>query len=590
MNIAPAGREFRRTLALAFAAGIGLRLLFLPYAGFPGDTVQPLRWMRAAADRGVVSVYDPQYALDCNYPPTFIYILTGLGEIDQRLPWLRLYPKLESALVGLPGMLADLAVAALLVWWVRRRYSERAALWTGAALLLNPALIHLSAFWGQTDALGLLPLLAGLLAIEAGGFALAGALLAIALWTKFQGIIFIPLAALMLLRHGRVRGTAQAVVAAVLVSVAWILPFLIAGNPHLSRMLHAAYGGNVGLFPGLTLNAANLWALHPQPGTHDFLLPTFLYGGDGRVHVGGLLALLSWRNLSLALFGAAMLGILAWFWRMGRWTAAALLSTLAFFALPTEMHERYLYPAIPLLALLVARGRAPAWLFWTLSVLFWTGLAATAPPVGVIPPLALPMLFLLALVALTVLRPDERTWPVRVGEMRGGTFALLVLLPLLLPPVFLFAWKQSDTPDVVYLDEIEWTVQRADWRPPHRAETIERRPLQIGEYRYRHGVGVHAHSEIVLVAPPRAVAFAAEVGLDAEALDDPRSSVRFRILAGERILWESPIFAGGEEPHAMRVDVTPGERLRFIVDGLESINGDHADWANARFELRHGEE
>ena len=135
--------SYRRLLILAFAAGLSLRVLFSPLQGFPGDTLQFLRWMRATVDWGLTSLYDPARALDCNYPPTIPYVLRLVGEIDAQLPWLRLYPKLETMLVKLPMIGFDLAVAALLVWWVQRRYGRAPSLWVAGAMLLNPALIQL---------------------------------------------------------------------------------------------------------------------------------------------------------------------------------------------------------------------------------------------------------------------------------------------------------------------------------------------------------------------------------------------------------------------------------------------------------------
>lgn len=584
----------RRAMVLLFAAGLSLRLLFAPLQGFPGDTVQFLRWMRATVDWGLTALYDPGRALDCNYPPTIPYLLRVVGELEHRAPVLRLYPKLETALVKLPMIALDLAVVALCVIWARRRFGPAASLWIAAALLANPGLIHLSAFWGQSDPAGFLPTLAALFCITLKAFPAAGGLLALAFWTKFQSVAFLPLAALMLWRLGRGAALARAGVSAALVSLVWISPFIAAGQPHLSRMFQSAYLENVGRYPDLSMHAANLWALHPDPSTQDFHLPRFFYGEDGMVHAGGLLAQLSFRRLGLLGFALALLAAMAWFLRgpgVARWNGAAFFSALAFFLFPTEMHERYLYPAIPLLALLAAgesRLRGP---FWILSMLFWLGLASSAPPVGVYRHLAPLLIGALLLLTLAVVRgmpgkeagacggmPDLLGWS-------GARFGALAVLALLWPLALYAFWKAPSHAGVAYLDELPFAVERQDWRPPARAASIEHRPLQLGRWIYRRGVGVHAHSELWVEAPQRARAFAADLGLDAEVADDPRADIRFRVFEAETLLYESPLLTPESDPVRIEIPVRPGAQLRLIVDGGESINGDHANWANARFLL-----
>lgn len=579
-------RTFRRALALAFAVGLSLRVLFAPLQGFPGDTVQFLRWMRATVDWGITSLYDPARALDCNYPPTLPYVLRVIGEVDARLPWLRLYPKLETMLVKLPMIGFDLAVVALLAWWLQRRVGRAPALWAAIALLANPALIHLSGFWGQSDPAGFLPVLGGFFAILSGVYPLAGVLLGIAFWTKFQSVVFYPLAALMLWRKGGAFALGRAAIAGVLASVAWLSPFIVAGNPHFFRMIDSAYGQNIGRYPDLSMGAANLWALHPDPTTQDFHAPMFFYGPDGTVNARGLLAQLTWRRMGLAMFLLALAGVLAWFWRgreTSRWTAAAILSVLAFFVFPTEMHERYLYPALPLVALVAAERVQLRRPFWILSSLYWLGLACTAPPAGAYRYLAPVMLTGLAGLAFLLARQDDLE--ARLAQTSRLRLIALIALILLLPAALFAFWKAPARHVRVYLDELPFTVVRQEWRPPVRNASIEHRPLQLGRMIYRRGIGVHAHSELAVIAPARAQRFVADVGLDAEIAGDPRADVRFRVLSGDEVLYESPILTATSEAQRLDVPVKAGQELRLVVDGLYSPNGDHADWANARFML-----
>jgi Gpi18-like mannosyltransferase len=579
---------YRRKLILLFACGISLRLLFAPLSGFPGDTMQFVRWMHASVDWGMFSIYDPERVLDCNYPPTVPYMLRIVGEAERHYPALRVYPKLETLLVKIPPIALELALAGLLAWWAHRRFGKRESLWIAGAMLFNPAVIHLSAFWGQSDPIGFLPMLGALLAALSGGFALAGALAAVGLFTKFQGIVYLPLLALMLWRKGGFGALARCCVACVLVGLVWISPFIIKGNPHLERMFASAYSENVGRYPNLSMGAANVWALHPSPSTPDFHLPEFFYGEDGVVNARGLLLHFTWRRIGLLLFAAAGLASLVWYWRGRegkRWLPAAILISIAFFCLPTEMHERYLYPVLPLLALYCLERPEFKKLFWILTALFWVALACTAfPECLLFQHLAPVMLFVLVALVLALLLPREK-WKCRTEcWLARPRLGLLVAVLLILPFMFIWSWRApSASRSVIYLDDMDFEVVHSQWRPPGRGQTIEHQALQLKGLVYRHGLGVHARSEISVTVPEGVREFVADVGIDAETLGNELSDVKFIIKAEDSVLLESPVMRADSQPHVVRVAVTPGQRLSLIVDPLERNHSDHADWANARF-------
>ena len=88
-----------------------------------------------------------------NYPPFSLYLLAGAAAIESRLPAaLRAGDRALNALVKLPAVLADVVTAGLIAWALR---GARPAVRVLAPVLylFNPGVWFVSAYWGQTDSL-----------------------------------------------------------------------------------------------------------------------------------------------------------------------------------------------------------------------------------------------------------------------------------------------------------------------------------------------------------------------------------------------------------------------------------------------------
>ena len=65
-----------------------------------------------------------------------------------------------------------------------------------------------------------------------------------------------------------------------------------------------------------------------------------------------------------------------------------------------------------------------------------------------------------------------------------------------------------------------------------------------------------------------------------------QGSVEFQILADGKDLYKSGILKGGDSAKQLDVDVSGVKMLILMVDsGPDGINYDHADWADATFEV-----
>ena len=269
--------------------------------------------------------------------------------------------------------------------------------------LFNPGSIFDSAVWGQIDSVGTLVLLATIYALARGWTELAAIGAVVALLIKFQFAFLIPVVAIVgIRRHLFGRSTdpehdGQRDPLRALTSIAvgigtltilmlpfgmlvyapleggdprGLLGFLPAADP--SRSLIGKLVEAAGTYNGLTENAFNLWR-NPWSGLGD----TLQRGSDSGIGlVIGSLSL-TWQQVGIVLFAAVALLALVHVARRDDLRGiliAALLLAIAFFVLPTRVHERYLFPALALAAPLVLSGRAWPWIYGALSLVFFANI------------------------------------------------------------------------------------------------------------------------------------------------------------------------------------------------------------------------
>jgi len=352
-------------LLIAFAVGIVIRLLLLPTDGFRGDLDQFVVWVHGIAVGGLGNAYDQ----DLSFPPVMAYIWAFLAAIqpafqtatDASDPGIRV-------LMKLPASLADIGLALLVLYALRDRL-----VWgivAAVAILLHPAVIDVSAWWGQYESIYLLFALAAvILAINDHDW-LAAAALALAVMTKPQALPFlIPFAAWFWARGG-LRGfvTAAAIGAAVVV-VLW-LPFIPAGGP--GKFLESLAGYQNGLFAVLSLRAWNVW----------WILQVVGAGGQFASDQTRVLGPLTLRDIGYgltALFEAVVFIAVLRDPRPRTLILGLAASTLIAFCFLTTMHERYAYGALVFLMLLLVERpvRAVAIAF---GIVFTLNLLAAVPP------------------------------------------------------------------------------------------------------------------------------------------------------------------------------------------------------------------
>ncbi|MDQ2871587.1 MAG: glycosyltransferase family 39 protein, partial [Candidatus Eremiobacteraeota bacterium] len=224
------------------AAGLVLRLIFITNHGFKADVDSFEAWALALNAHPFSQFYGMTSFAD--YPPGYFYVLWLVGRVFE------LFGSTNYAILGdlakLPAIAMDLVDGAVIFALVRRFAGQRWALVATAVFVLNPAVIFISAAWGQVDSVsGGLALLGVYLLLrsddrEPAAFAwyilLAWLALSYSLLIKPQAAVLIPLFLAFAFvvparRRERFTATAAGVVAALLLALIVTLPFHPTFNP-----------------------------------------------------------------------------------------------------------------------------------------------------------------------------------------------------------------------------------------------------------------------------------------------------------------------------------------------------------------------
>ena len=106
-------------------------------------------------------------------------------------------------------------------------------------------------------------------------------------------------------------------------------------------------------------------------------------------------------------------------------------------------------------------------------------------------------------------------------------------------------------------------------------------PLRAGGRVWSRGIGGHAPSRLQFTLDGTWKRLRGQVAIDDEVIPLPASgSALFRILAGERVLWESPVKHGGDAPTPIpALDIEGVTNLVLEVAVADEMHiGDRADW------------
>lgn len=326
----------RDNLALGGLLALALACC-LPWLTAPdpvGDLELSARWMGFMMEGRFA---DLSY-YGCDYLPLNLATLWLLGPLVSLLggTYYDPLPAVTRVIVKVPSLVALLFSVALIYRWGRRHGGAGWAALLGALYVVAPPVWINVAWWGQVDVLLTLPMAAAVIWLdrwEGRGSWLAWAT---GLLIKAQAIVLAPLIYAATLRRYGPRGFVAGVLIALTLIVALSTPLVLLGE---GPGLYQTVVGSVGRFPQVTNRAYNLW---------------WLVVGDQRVSDLTEWAGISYRTLGFLLVGAAALLVMLAVLRRPHphtYLVGAATLGLAFFTLPTQIHERYAFFALPFLLL-----------------------------------------------------------------------------------------------------------------------------------------------------------------------------------------------------------------------------------------------
>jgi hypothetical protein len=399
-------RVSRAWLWTGLLAGVLVRAWLLPLPGSP-DVGSWKAWSFAGAT-DPTALYgvggDPpvrrlihwqQIEGTTEYPPLALYEVGLMGRIYRSLRTTFDDSPLLTALIKLPGILAELAFVLCLLFWGRRVCDPARAEWIALAVWLNPAIVINGAALGYLDAQMAMPAALALVAAGAGRPGVAGALLAAAILTKAQALFVAPVVVLAALAYDiarRRRAFVACLAGGAVASAAILLPIALRGAwPNMIQALSRLAAHDM-----LSGNALNLWWLVTWVvRALDALRFGWLQAFTFPVRILGIGRFMEVGYPNPKPIGTAMvIAALAWaLWRarglraVADWAFVGGWCVFAYFMLGIQVHENHLYLAVPFLAIAAGLTASYRRAFWAMSLAtafnmyIFYGLSEGSPPV-----------------------------------------------------------------------------------------------------------------------------------------------------------------------------------------------------------------
>ena len=337
MKLSLEKREFVILGGILFAAFL-VRLMFFSNPGYQTDTGCFTGWFQTAANSGLREFYNNTSF--CDYPPFNIYLFWGFGSIAKGLSLFGTSSFLY--IMKLPSTLFDIATAFVIFLFVRKHSSFKMAVLATGIYAFNVAVIFNTAIWGQFDAIYTFFLVFSLYLFSESKPHYAMVVFMLGILTKPQSVALAPLFLYLVLRKNKwkLKGVLLSTLAGIATVIAVIIPFEWS-NP-VSFLIDKYVGAySTASYQVTSLNAFNFWG-----GFVGLWVPD----SQG-------LSFLTFNCLGWIMFGAVAIFTLYFVHKQLLSDEVivlfgAFVLFFAFFMLPTRIHERYLFPAIAILAML----------------------------------------------------------------------------------------------------------------------------------------------------------------------------------------------------------------------------------------------
>ena len=327
-------KNFYLILILLFV----LTILLMPSSTLIVDYNSFYLWTEQIKLHGLQHAYDLK---SNNYFPVFNYMLyiftwiySNLKDISANIFYMKV-----------PLLAFDFGSVALCAWLLKKFNNPRVY---SLLILLNPAFFYNSLLWGQIESIYIFFTVASLVAAKTKHTNWSILLYVFAFYSKLQAIVFIPCLGLLLLPQfiNKPKLILEGIITLLLSHVLVLFPFILAGQV---GAVYANVASSLDLFPVVSMNAFNFWIL--------------VFGGRITITKDAtILFIFSYKTWGMILFLlislVALFPMIKEFFKHPKtlpgfnldfvykvFLINALISFI-FFYFPTQMHERYLQPAV----------------------------------------------------------------------------------------------------------------------------------------------------------------------------------------------------------------------------------------------------
>jgi len=339
-------------LAIALLVSFIIRMYLSKFEGHGYDISVFKTWSRGVYYTGFSHFYN---GVRSDYPPFYIYILWATGTFFKTFISFSfdIDSPLFTTLLKMPAILADIATALLIFLIVRKYGSFRLAVLCMTVYAFNPAIIYNSAIWGQVDSVYTLFLMFALMEFVSGKPMIAGTSLALAILTKPQSLVLVPLFALVILKKHSLFKSVKVSIASFTVFMLVALPFYL--NTSIFG-LFKLYFSSYTQYPFNSLNALNIWSFGGlfQPDNKIFLFLTY------RI----------WGYLLFSLLFIYVAHIITKRKDDRSIYIASAILFFGFFMLFTRIHERYLFSLFAPLAVAMVLDRRLSYVYLLATITF----------------------------------------------------------------------------------------------------------------------------------------------------------------------------------------------------------------------------
>lgn len=322
-----------------------MRLYLLLKPGYSFDISCFLDWGKRIGSGGFWSLFSGDYYLNngIDYPPLIPLICSW---------WFSLTSNQSPLYYKILPTIFELGLIAVNVFFILKSHFKYKNLLL-AVVIIQPALALVTSAWGQVDAIMSLLIITGFLFWEKNLY-LSSIFLFLAFLAKPQASIAIFVYFLCLFFLPKKKEFFRQAVLFIILFAMSIAIFKLFGN---SNFLDP-YTKSVGRYTNISLNAFNLWWLILSEKAWSMQDTTGPY-----------------RTIGFLLFAVFQIPTLIYVIKnkinFSRIMLLTAYSYLLFFIFPTQIHERYMFPAVALLAVPAINGGTPFYLYLVLTATFF---------------------------------------------------------------------------------------------------------------------------------------------------------------------------------------------------------------------------